>query len=171
MCFQNCVISALAACRSSIWRRRITATGYFFSPPDKTSKPTHLIVVHHIKEDNLLLGHFENQAPSEIQTNFMKVGPVKLPQSKSHMSMRIGQQIRQGDQNLPDLIFLRSRKVPPSFYKTPYRPDGNMLWHQARLRASTVCDPVSPRNAKVPSLLSLSISASKSTNALAGISG
>jgi len=101
--------------RSLIWLRRITATGYFFSPLDKTSKPTHLIVVHHIKKNNLLFGHFENQAPPQIQTNFMKVSSVKLPQSKSCMIMRIGQQIRHGDQNLPDLIFLRSRKVPPSF--------------------------------------------------------
>ena len=170
MCFQNCVISPPASVRQS-GEGGSTATGYFFSPPDKTSKPTHLIVVNHIKEDDLLFGHFENQAPPQIQSNFMKVSPVKLPQSKSCMCIRIGQQIRQGDQNLPDPMFLRSRKVPPSFYKTPYRPDGNMLWHQARLRASTACDPVSPRNAKVLSLRSLSISASKSTNALAGISG
>ena len=89
-------------------------------------------MVHDIKKNNLILGHFENQSPPQIQTSLMEVGSMKLPEAESRMYMRIGSQIRQSNQNFSYPMFLGSRKIPPGFYEAPSCPDWNVLGHQAR---------------------------------------
>jgi hypothetical protein len=65
-------------------------------------------MIHDIKEHYLFFVDFKDQSPSQIQANFMKMSPVKLPQTVSRVEMRIAHQIRQGNQNLPDSLFLRT---------------------------------------------------------------
>ena len=79
-----------------------------FTLSHSNSEAPNLIMIHDIKEDYLLLGDFKDQSPSQIQANFMKMSPVKLPQTVSRVEMRVEHQIRQGNQNLPDSLFLRT---------------------------------------------------------------
>jgi hypothetical protein len=88
---------------------RLTPAGFKFS------KTPHLVMVHDIKENNLLLSDFENQAPSQIQTGLIEMSPVKLPKPIPCMQMRVSAQFWQMNQNLSDSLLLRTRKTPPSF--------------------------------------------------------
>ena len=87
----------------------------FYYTESEFSKTPHLVMVHDIKENNLLLSDFENQAPSQIQTSLIEMSPVKLPKSIPCVQMWVGAQFWQMNQNLSDSLLLRSRKTPPSF--------------------------------------------------------
>ena len=79
-----------------------------FTLSHSNSQAPNLIMIHDIKEDYLFLADFKDQSPSQIQANFMKMSSVKLPQTVSRVEMRIEHQIRQGNQNPPNFLFLRT---------------------------------------------------------------
>ena len=51
------------------------------------SKPAHLIVIHHIKENNFFWTYPQNKAPPQIQSGFVEKSPLPPPESKAGMPM------------------------------------------------------------------------------------